>query len=363
MRWLCGCALVLALGLNGCSCGLRGTPGDGDGDGGRPDAARGDGGRDGATPDGWPHPDAGPWLDAGPWPDGGTCDYTEVWHLESRAISRVSHVNGTPPRLGVTEQLLVEVPLYSGSCEALAGVSVTLTPGGATDSVHLWASVWQVHGTIGCSADAPIATTVVTVPGRMHGNLNVVVSDGNAPSGGVRLSYQRQPCSGAPACQCSAGTPNGTVPQGGTCLTDCSCAAGLACLGYYGFAGELWTCERPCADSRDCDHGSFCAEWVGDGPSATCMPGSQCGSTSGCPEGFACQTDASGRSYCQDLRTGPTWEPCQCDADCSPGNRCIWDEDLADCLTPCRKDSDCPTTGGLGYGYCEGNWVCMYYWE
>ncbi|MBI5479696.1 MAG: hypothetical protein HY906_12605, partial [Deltaproteobacteria bacterium] len=180
---------------------------------------------------------------------------------------------------------------------------------------------------------------------------------------GVRLTYQRQACSGVPACQCNPGSPAGTVAEYGTCVTDCSCAAGLACVGYWGFAGELWTCQRPCADSRDCGRGSFCAEWVGDGPSYVCFGGSQCDGPGDCPAGFTCEIDAAGTGYCKDWRTGPTWEPCQCDADCSAGNRCTWDEDLADCLTPCRKDSDCPTTSGLGYGFCDTGSVCVYYWE
>jgi hypothetical protein len=275
----------------------------------------------------------------------------------------VSLVNGATPRVGVTEQLLVEVQLYSGSCEDLARVDVQVSPGGATDFVVLTASVWRSLGTVGCTADAPVATTVVTVPGREHGNLNVVVSDGLSPGGGVRLTYQRTACSGVPACQCNAGTPPGTVAEHNACVTDCSCATGLACIGYWGFAGPLWTCERPCADSRDCQAGTFCATMVADGPNYVCLTGDQCGAGAECPVGFTCETDVAGRRYCKDWRAGPTWQPCQCDADCSLGNRCTWDEDVADCLTPCRKDSDCPTTNGLGYGYCEATAVCVYYWE
>jgi hypothetical protein len=359
MRWLCACACVLALSLNGCSCSQRSTPGDDDG--GAHDAAPRDGQRDGGGIDGHQPGEGGPQPDAGPWPDGGTCGYEEVWHLVGRTITSVSLLGATP-RMGVTEQLLVEVPLESGSCEDLGRVDVAFYQGNATDAVVLTASVWQAQGTIDCTADAPVATTVVTVPGRQQGNLDVVVSDGSSPGGGLRLTYQRQACSGVPACQCYPSTPDGSGAEHSGCTTDCSCGAGLACIGYYGFAGPLWTCERPCADSRDCLPGTFCPAMVADGPSYVCLEGDQCGAGVACPAGFTCEADASGRRFCADHRAGPTWQPCQCDGDCSVGNRCVWDEDLADCLTTCRKDADCPTTGGLGYGTCSGS-ICLYYWE
>lgn len=375
MRWLCACGLVLALSLNGCSCVQRGLPGDDDG--GAPDAARADRPHDGGWPgwsdgpqyDGGPAPDArrpdgSPRPDAGPLPDAGACGYQEVWYLETRAITKVSLVNGATPRLGVTEQLLVEVQLNSGSCEDLGRVGVAIAQGNATDAVALTAFVWKVHGTVGCTADAPLATMVVAVPGREQGNLNVVVTDATSPGGGLRLTYERQPCSGVPACQCYPGAPPGPIAEHGTCVTDCSCATGLACIGYWGFAGPLWTCERPCADDRDCGWGTFCATEVADGPSYVCMLGSgRCGKYGECPVGFTCEMDESWWRYCRDDRSGPGWEPCQCDAQCAPGNRCTWDEDLADCQTPCRKDTDCPSTGGFGSVYCGPASLCVYYWE
>ena len=392
-------ALSFLIALGAAGCGDRGHLGV-DSDGGRRDGARSDGATsDGATPDGSPHDgavapdggvrfdgavpldggvlpdgavphDGGVLLDAGPHdgtvhldgpigPDAGLCAVPAVWHLMTRPILSLSHVSDAPARMGVTEQLRIEVQLYSGSCEVLGPVDVQLSPGGATDFVTVRASVWRLTGEIGCTADAPVVTTVALVPGREQGNLHVVVTDGNSSTGGVVLTYDRQPCSGVPACQCSPTQPPGPTAEYGDCVTDCSCATGLSCLGYSSFVGATYSCLQPCADDRDCAAGRRCAQFVADGPAYVCTPGDQCGGGGDCPAGFACVADtATGRRSCQDQRPYGWYQACSCDQDCASGSRCVLDEDVVACAITCVKDSDCPEPryDGICAGVCRSVW-------
>jgi hypothetical protein len=354
--WIYASAWLLAFSTGGCSCGQRGTAGD-EGDAGGADAARdgalADGQRDGPRGDAPAAPDG-----SRPW-DAGTCEQPWYWERGMRAIYGVSLANGAPPRMGVTEQLLVQVQLLSGSCEALAGVDVSLMPGNATDFVELTAYVWTVAGSVPCTPDAPIVSTVVLFPGRGQGNMRVVVSDGSGPSSEPIFTYDRTWCSGMPDCQCYPGSPAGSGQEYATCLTDCSCAEGFSCIGAIGLVGPGWNCRRPCADDRDCHAYELCAKYVADAAAWVCEPGTQCQGDGDCPEGFACVARADGLRTCADQRAVPTMQECTCDAQCPPGQRCslIWG-DVPSCEVWCQDDADCPLAG-QGWLVCGTPEVCL----
>jgi hypothetical protein len=350
---LVACAVLLGVATNGCSCSQRHTPGD-DGDGGARDAAPHDGPRDGQLPDrGTVTPDG-----SLPW-DAGTCEQPWYWERTTRAIHSLGFANGAPPRLGVTEQLLVGVQLLSGSCEALAGVEAAIMPGNATDFIELTAWVWRVAGSVPCTPDAPIVSTVVLVPGRGQGNLRVVVADATTTPGGVSLTYQREMCSGMPDCQCYPGSPAGSGQEFATCLTDCSCAAGLSCIGAIDFVGEAWHCRRPCADDYDCRPGETCAKYVADSAAWVCESWGGCQDAGDCGEGFTCEPDASGALVCVDRRPVPTMQDCTCDAQCPPGQRCsrVWGNETQ-CAVWCQDDADCPAAG-QSWLVCGTPQVCL----
>jgi hypothetical protein len=354
IQFLVLAGLVIAA-TPGCSCSQRHTAGD-EGDAGAGDAARdgavGDGQRDGPRGDGPTARDG-----ARPW-DAGTCEQPWYWERAARAIYGVSLANGAPPRVGVTEQLLVEVQLLSGSCEALAGVEASIVSGNATDFVELRAFVWRVAGSALCTPDAPIVSTVVLVPGREQGNMRVVVADGANPSGEPVLTYDRTWCSGMPDCQCFPGSPAGAGQEYAQCLTDCSCAAGLACIGALGLVGPGWSCRRPCADDRDCADFQFCARYVADSAAWVCEGGSQCQGDGDCPEGFVCEERGSLRT-CADERSIPTLLPCTCDAECPGGERCsVVRGDTPTCEVWCQDDADCPLVA-QGWTVCGTPQVCV----
>jgi hypothetical protein len=349
---LVACAVLLGFATAGCSCSQRDHAG-GDGDGGaNHDAPL-------ADADHGPVADRAVQADGAlPW-DAGTCEQPWYWERSARPTYAVSLANGAPPRVGVTEQLLVEVQLLSGSCEALAGVEVAIMPGDATDFVELTAFVWHVVGSVPCTPDAPIVRTVVLIPGRGQGNMRVVVSDGLSPDGQYLLTYQRTYCSGMPDCQCYPGSPEGAGQEYAQCLTDCSCAAGLSCIGAVGFVGPGWNCRRPCADDRDCGAYEFCAKYVADAAAWVCEPGTQCQATGDCPAGFDCVARADGVQTCVDRRLVPTQQDCTCDAECPPGQRCslIWG-DTPSCEVWCQDDADCPAAG-QGWLVCGTPAVCL----
>jgi hypothetical protein len=344
-------ACLLALSTTGCSCSQRHTAGD-DHDGGAADAAP-DGRADGPRTDG-----PGPRDATLPW-DAGTCEQPWYWERSVRPVFGVSLANGAPPRVGVTEQLLVQVQLLSGSCEALAGVEAALMPGDATDFVELTAYVWTVAGTVPCTPDAPIVSTVVVIPGRGQGNTRVVVSDASSPDGQFLLTYQRTYCAGLPDCQCYPGSPAGPGHEYADCLTDCSCADGLACIGAVGLVGAGWSCMRPCVDDRDCGAGAFCARYVADAAAWVCWEGSQCQTTGDCPAGFVCALDAAGAGSCVDQRPVPTKQACTCDAECPPGQSCslVWGNQPT-CEVWCQDAPDCPAAG-QGWLVCGTPEVCV----
>lgn len=62
---------------------------------------------------------------------------------------------------------------------------------------------------------------------------------------------------------------------GEDCGEDDTCAPGLECVHYYGFAGpsgpEFKTCEIRCDGKASCPEGLSCAT-IADGPGAVCRP-------------------------------------------------------------------------------------------
>jgi len=149
-----------------------------------------------------------------------------------------------------------------------------------------------------------------------------------------------------PECACYAGTPPGTGAEWSDCLTDCSCAEGLSCLGYWGVGGPLWSCSRGCNDFRDCGLSERCLPPVPDGAPWICEGGDQCGFDwlPPCPLGFECQLDVGDApNACVDRRSAPSSRPCACDLDCGVGELCLLGfRDTPSCEMPCLRDEDCP---------------------
>jgi hypothetical protein len=261
------------------------------------------------------------------------------WKLEPRGINsvRLAAESFARPRTGSGVALEVEVQLLSG-CEEFARLDLVLVPGNATDFVTLNAYAWVQQGGA-CEPVAPVVTTAAHLPGRGFGNMRVVVSDGSAPGGALRLTFDVEPCPSA-TCGCTVWDPPGKVQEFGACETECDCAAGLSCLPALSASGALWTCKRPCTKNTDCPESgctfdSTTMPWV-------CGSLDACPYPQDCPAGFSCVIRDS-PSFCQDQRMAPTSGPCQCDAQCLPGQRCIQGiRETPTCEIPCADAQDCP---------------------
>lgn len=336
------CILLIA-----CACGGgRGIEGDA-----RTDITVPDGG-DPALEDVAP---TDPVWDGDPAPDAG-CDPESHWTLQPRTIESVTLVDGIA-RTGSTQRLLVAVELRSG-CEVLAGIEVNVSPGGATDLIGLAAFGWAPTG-VDCPPVAPIVERVVAIEGREQGNLHVVVLDDHSPGGGLRLTYDRDPCSGVPECMCGPGTPPGTGEEWASCTTDCGCAGGLSCIGYLGLAGLTWTCARICSDFMDCEPRETCLPAILDGAPYVCQAGvHMCDEDVDCPPGFECG-HASGFGACLDAREPPAGDACACPGDCPPGQQCVESVPGPTCAIPCPSGSWCPESPG-GEAVCGEGFVCVY---
>ncbi|HEY3354812.1 MAG TPA: hypothetical protein VGQ83_16280 [Polyangia bacterium] len=348
---LAALSLISCLSSVGCSCSQREALG-----------ASPDAGIDAVIPDGG-HPDRGAGPEAGR--DGGAradaaCE--GAWIRAPRPIIGAELVNGVGARMGATDRLRVTVSLEHG-CEALAGVAVTIMQGDATDFVGLAATAWTLPAPPqdpGCYPPGPVtAEWIVAVPGREQGNLIVSVQDTAFPSSWTGLRYGRQYCSGLPDCQCWGDRPPGDVPEGGTCLTDCSCAAGLSCIGFPGgvTGAPTWQCLRPCNDALDCAGGERCGSFV-EGPAAVCQAaGGGCASDPDCPPGFVCDP---AHERCVDQRTTMTGMACACDADCAAGQHCtdLGADRAPGCMFRCLRPAECPPDNGLFYFSCATDNLC-----
>jgi hypothetical protein len=260
-------------------------------------------------------------------------------------------------RFGATDRLRVQVQLTS-ACEFLGRVDVVNHPGDATDFVELAAWAWAPVG-LDCPPSAPLVPWIVTIPGRQQGNLRVVVADRHSPGGALRLEYGRDTCSGIPECMCYGDVPPGTTPEGGACVTDCSCAEGLACIGYFGVGGPLFQCLIPCNDLLDCARDRVCVGPVLDGPGWVCESGSQCDADADCPAGFVCEFGTPWGGTCRDLRPVPSIEECSCDEECPAGFRCVVAlRERPVCEVPCLRDVDCPAAGS-GWLVCGNPSICL----
>lgn len=286
------------------------------------------------------------------------CETSYYWELDPRRINSVMFLDSTPPRLGVTNRLLVEVQLLS-ACDFLGQMNVTVISGGATDFVGLAAFAWVPQG-MSCPPSAPIVTWVVSVEGRVQGNMRVVVTDENSPGGGLRLEYDREYCSGHPDCQCQYDTPPGMGEEWSNCTTDCSCASGLSCIGYHGVGGPLWSCVRLCNGFLDCETGEECLPPIPDGAPYICSWGDDlCDTDEDCPAGFACATGEHG-SFCLDRREHPIILPCECDEQCPTGHHCVMAyRDYPVCEVTCLRDADCPNPPETTVFICGFPGVCV----
>jgi len=287
-----------------------------------------------------------------------TCATVYHWERVPRTIDRVELLEGLSPRFGTTDRLRVWVVLLS-ACERLAWVETTIEPGGATDFVTITAWAWAPVG-LDCPPSAPLVSWIVTLGGREHGNLRVVVTDGHVPGGGLRLEYERElGCSGVPDCACGPGAAPGTGSEGNECLTDCSCAAGLSCLGYFS-RSPTWSCLRPCNDSLDCQpFPAVCIESIADGPSQVCgTTPEQCRTDADCPDGFDCWISAGTGGTCHDHRASGSWTSCACDEQCPTHQTCAVPYDVdAVCVSTCLRDDDCPNPEEY---HCGSRGVCLW---
>ena len=146
----------------------------------------------------------------------------------------------------------------------------------------------------------------------------------------------------------------GTSPEGSACATDCDCAAGLACVGFYaGVTGApTWTCLRPCNDLLDCGGSGACRDFV-EGPARVCGTGDQCASDTECPAGFHCIA-GNDHSFCLDERPFITGQACSCEGiACPTGQRCVGGATGGTtCEIPGRREVECPS------GYSEVAFEC-----
>ncbi|MBI5502506.1 MAG: hypothetical protein HY907_19840 [Deltaproteobacteria bacterium] len=352
-RWL----VAACVALGACDGGTVLT---GDGGGDRADAVDADAaGEDAAPSDGVDGVvDDGGASDAANEDAGveASCTTEAHWELELRTIEEVDLVDVEPARYGATDRLRIQVRLRS-ACERLGRVDVELTAGGATDFASLRAWAWVPRG-LDCPPSAPLVPWIVLFPGREQGNFRVLVEDGGSPGGGLRLEYGREiGCSGIPECECHAGTPAGTATEGSPCVTDCSCAEGLSCIGSYGVGGPYWACARPCNDLLDCGPYEICEEPVPDGMPWVCSgPTDQCSTDRPCPDGFDCVTDTGDApNACVDRRAWePLGTPCGCDETCGGAGNCVGSTDppvAPRCVIPCLRDVDCDP---------DGSWFCSW---
>ena len=331
---LLGLGILLAVGCEG-GTNLAGDGGPGDG---RVDEA----GDDAAVREDVGHPDDTGGSDA-------SCVTPSHWELAPRTIDNV--MSWGTSRLGATDRLRIEVQMLS-ACDRLGRVDVEAMPGDATDRVTIRAYAWQPTG-LSCPPSAPLVPWTVEIEGRQQGNIRVVVADGNSPGGGLRLEYEREACAGGPECACSAGDPPGTGVEWADCLTDCSCAAGLSCIGSYGLAGPTWSCLRGCNDFLDCAFAEQCVEPVPDGVPLVCLMGDQCDDGTPCPDGFECMRDTmDAPNSCADRREPSTMRSCSCDEPCGTGQLCLLGMRAEPtCDIPCLRSVDCPDRG-------TETWVC-----
>ncbi|MBI5502348.1 MAG: hypothetical protein HY907_19040 [Deltaproteobacteria bacterium] len=291
--------------------------------------------------------------------DGGVCEGSSHWELVPWPIDGVELVNA-PSRYGGTDRLRLRVRAPSYECYRLGRVDVDVMTGDATDFVTLTAYVWRHVGDVLCADLELDAAWIVEIEGRQQGNWMAVVADGHAAGGEDLLRYGRETCSVVPDCACYSGTPPGPGLEWNDCLTDCSCASGLSCLGYWGMEGPLASCLRGCNDFLDCGAEEWCQEPVPDGVPWICASGDQCSDGRRCPSGFTCVTDTGDAwNRCVDLRGAPTVVPCASDADCAVGELCVLGlRPTPTCEIPCPRDEDCPGRGD-GVLVCGTASICV----
>ena len=272
----------------------------------------------------------------------GTCDTAARWHAEARAVTSAMLLDESPPRLGVTEHLLVEVELTT-SCDLLAGVSFSPI-NAAADPYELRGRAWTQDPP--CAPLESSASAVLSIPARQQKGLAVVIQDADSLS--ELLTYEREDCAGGPDCPCDNGSGTGAV--GDECSTDCSCGTEyprrLSCVGR---AGPTWQCVRPCSALAVCGDGETCRPTTADYAFPACAPGGdQCRLHEDCAAGFACELGASGWNRCVDKRSDHASQAgaCACDAECPPGFNCLA---LGRCQIRCNGQAECPDWGGLNY--------------
>lgn len=269
-------------------------------------------------------PDAGP---DGPPPDSADgclgCDAPVAclpWALEDRPATALALLDEPSPIAGRT--LRVQVDVAGAAFDepampdvAIAGATATITP-----------RAFALAGGAG-GGPAPHRRIVAL---RLPAGAWTIAAPGAAPLAITVGPASLRPC-GAP----------------GECVQDCDCdqAAGERCLAGAGLGGPFHACAVPCEVDRDCGGHGSCQSIPDSLLSACASQPPECGPTTPCPAGFACQAGACAPTFV--LGSGSR-HPCGCDADCDPGLRCVGTPATARC------QAVCPTDGP----WCQGAHVC-----
>lgn len=118
------------------------------------------------------------------------------------------------------------------------------------------------------------------------------------------------------------------VSEGGTCLREGECAAGLVCT------SRAW-CRRPCESNEACADREACFDLDGQTQGAYCHPGEGCDPLEqDCPNAVSCVWLGQGVTRCWYPGKGEAGEPCSSWGMCAPGHQCDSDEGM--CIRLCR---------------------------
>lgn len=250
-----------------------------------------------------------------------------TWRLVDVPAASIALIDPSPVNTARSVRVVVNAE-YASGCRQLAAPEVVVAADAPRVDVTIRA--WEALG-VPCTDDIRMIDRPITLtlprPGTwtVHaGSHSVDIEVGIAPS---------RPCA-----------PGG----GGPCGMDCDCAAGERCLGGNGFGGPFLACAIPCELDRDCAGNGACIN-VADGLSYACEASSaECTGAGTCPDGFTCAADVCEADYTLGQATRV---PCDCDADCDRGLRCVEPQGAGER----RCEVACPTASSA---FCTGAHYC-----
>lgn len=307
-------------------------------------AAGSDGGAgDAATVDAGPGADAAPAADAGP-----SCGVT--WQLVPTRVTNLALLDPAPLNGERPVRILVTTTLSGCDDRAMMSVGFTLEGQNAIIEPRAWRPVGADCADPERSVDRPITIELY------QGTWQVFSGTEGSTADPLTITV--------------AAAPGGACGGDGACMRDCDCQDGERCLGGNGFAGPFTACARPCELDRDCGGNGTCIS-AADGLDFHCDSGvDECDEARPCPVGFSCAAGSCEPDFQLNQGTRGT---CACDADCTPGLRCV-EPILPDgerrCEVACRTDgpwcAGAHTCGWAGEdlsGLAEQNSVCIWLGE